>query len=537
MEAKVKVMTKVQLSPKFIKLTILLFLFPALFINLGFFPLISDEPTRGIVSLEMLISGNFINPTINGETYLNKPPLFNWLQILLINLTGSMDEFVFRLPSVIALLLMAGLIYFTTRKYLGDYAFVAATGYIVCGRILFWDSFMGLIDLTYSLVTFGSFVWLIHFHKKRKYLLFFTGSYLLAAIGFLMKGMPSLAFQAISILSLLIYDKAYKQLFTIKHLTGIAIFLILVGGYLVLYNKNQPVNDLLFQFLRESNRTGITSQNSSSWWLHLVQFPANYIFEFLPLTILLILLFSSSIRKLTFSERQLRYLILLFLSNIVIYWFSADMRSRYLFMLVPLLSIVLLKAYITAENLNHRLYRITQTTLLTGNFFISLSLLIYPFWFETRNFNGVIPITVILFLVSGSIWIMSLKNKRLVLFSVICSLLLARVAFNLFNFQARINSYPDKFYKDGEITAAQISKGHPLYVLSDTPINHDASFYITRERKEILKRTLIATYPGAYYISNEENLGIFARNSKNYRVHHIFRIKKDQTRLYLVKAY
>ena len=58
---------------------ILLLLIPALFINLGMSPLIADEATRGMVAFEMQQSGELITPTIHGEYYYNKPPLYNWI--------------------------------------------------------------------------------------------------------------------------------------------------------------------------------------------------------------------------------------------------------------------------------------------------------------------------------------------------------------------------------------------------------------------------------------------------------------------------
>ena len=57
---------------------ILVLLLPALLINLGLLTLINDEAIRGLVALEMQISGNYITPTLNGAFYYNKPPLYNW---------------------------------------------------------------------------------------------------------------------------------------------------------------------------------------------------------------------------------------------------------------------------------------------------------------------------------------------------------------------------------------------------------------------------------------------------------------------------
>lgn len=81
-------------------------------------PLLSDEPTRAIVTLEMMVKGNYITPTINGEFYYNKPPLFNWILAGFAYLTGNLNEVIFRLPTVISLLLFALAIFLIGKKKL-----------------------------------------------------------------------------------------------------------------------------------------------------------------------------------------------------------------------------------------------------------------------------------------------------------------------------------------------------------------------------------------------------------------------------------
>ncbi len=517
------------------KWLLLLLIIPGYFINLGLLPLISDEPTRGIVTLEMIMSGNYIIPTINGELYLNKPPLFNWIQASLVFITGSMDEWVFRLPSILAIAGIALLIWFASRNFLKEYAFVASLSFIVAGRVLFWDSFMGLIDLTYSMVTFASFIWLIKYHQKEKYYWFFIGSYILAAIGYLMKGMPSIAFQGLSVVSLLLYDKKFKQLFSIAHLTGVLVFIILVGGYYLLFGQQYSIESAVFNLINESNRLQDHSGNGGNWWFHLVEFPLNFMTEFAPATLLLFLLFHKQLRKSVLKDKFTRYLILIFLVNIVIYWLSADMRSRYLFMLVPVLIIVLVKAYQEAEKNRIFLLRVLNGIIISAAFLISFSIMIYPFWEETRNFNNVLYICIVLTTLSLSIAVYGYKTQKMKLLALFGCLLVFRIGFNLYNLPARINSLPDKGYKEGEIRAAQLSKGTSLYILGDTPINHDASFYITRERKTILTRTWQIKNPGTFYLVDDKNLGIFAKESINHEVMHSFVIKLNETKLYLVK--
>jgi len=517
-----------------LQFAVILLAIPALLINLGLFPLISDEPTRGIVTLEMMVSNNYIHPTINGEHYFNKPPLFNWIQALLVKITGSMDEWVFRIPTVISIIGLCVLIYSFSRKYLKEYAIAAALTFVVAGRVLFWDSFMGLIDITYSLVTFGSFAWMIHYHSKGKYLQFFIGSYVLAAIGFMLKGIPSVAFQGLSILCLLLYDKRIKQLFSWQHALGILAFAGIVGSYYLTYSREFPLSQAIVTLFEQSNRLKSNDSFLTGWFLHLFEFPVNMFYEFAPVSILALLLLSKEVRHRTFEQPYFKYVILLFGVNIIIYWLSADMRSRYLFMLVPLLSIVLIKAYAVSELLNNKIYRIVKWILFYGTLLVAVSLMIYPIWNETREMAYVWPISIALMCIALGLWIASYCNQRLILISLFGALLIARIGFNLFNLPARMNSYPDESYRSGEIEAARLSLGHPLYILNDTPFNHDASFYITRERFGILKRIQVLAEPDAFYLANQKNLHIFAENSTKYRVVYSFKIKLDETRLFLI---
>jgi 4-amino-4-deoxy-L-arabinose transferase-like glycosyltransferase len=521
------------LSTGAFQLCLLLLAIPALLINLGLMPLISDEPTRGIVSLEMLYSGDYIHPTINGELYFNKPPLFNWIQIFFIRLTGSTGEWVFRLPTILSTIALSLLIFYSGKKYLKEYSFIAAFSFIVAGRVLFWDSFMSLIDITYSLITFGSFIWIIHFKQRNKYHLLFLGSYFLASLGYLMKGMPSIAFQGLSIVSVFAFDKSFRKLFSIKHLYGIILFVILVGGYYYVYNIDHPILPVIERLISESNRFQDSSSNTI-WWVHLFKFPLNLIYEFAPVTLLLFLLISTQVRENVFKERFFKYIGILFIVNIIIYWLSANMRSRYLFMLIPLLILILIQAYKYAESQQNKIFLIIRNIFIIGSFIISVSILVYPFWNETSEMKNVTVICILLFIASVSLSLAALRKKHFALYALFAALLLARTAFNMFNLPARMNSYPDEGYRDGEIKAAQISMGKPLFVLGDTPINHDASFYITRERKQLLKRDLTASDADAYYITDQENLDTFAEKNIHFRKHHTFTIKFEETELFLV---
>ena len=67
------------------------------------------EPYVGGIIREMTTSGNWVVPTLNGQPYLEKPPLFYALGSLCCQLFQSFHPWVLRLPS--ALLAMATVVW------------------------------------------------------------------------------------------------------------------------------------------------------------------------------------------------------------------------------------------------------------------------------------------------------------------------------------------------------------------------------------------------------------------------------------------
>src|SRR5438093_7844585 len=102
-------------------MAILLSLTAALLLfRLGRVPLVGpDEPRYARVAVEMHRSGDHLTPTLQGQPWLEKPPLYYWMAGGAFSLLGE-TETAARLPSVAAaLLLVAGTAFFGARLYGG----------------------------------------------------------------------------------------------------------------------------------------------------------------------------------------------------------------------------------------------------------------------------------------------------------------------------------------------------------------------------------------------------------------------------------
>jgi len=72
--------------------------------HLGTRDLRLEEGRRATVAREMLASGDWVRPTLYGDTYLHKPPLFPWLVASFGQLIGEVNPLAARLPSALAAL-------------------------------------------------------------------------------------------------------------------------------------------------------------------------------------------------------------------------------------------------------------------------------------------------------------------------------------------------------------------------------------------------------------------------------------------------
>src|SRR3954469_11794390 len=72
--------------------------------NLGTRDLRLEEGRRATVAREMLASGDFVRPTLYGDTYLNKPPLYPWLIAACGSILGHVTPLAARVPSALAAL-------------------------------------------------------------------------------------------------------------------------------------------------------------------------------------------------------------------------------------------------------------------------------------------------------------------------------------------------------------------------------------------------------------------------------------------------
>lgn len=465
---------------------ILLLLVPALLINLGLIPFIDDEALRALIALEMDISNNYITPTINGEFYYNKPPLYNWFLLVWFNL-GSYNEFTSRLATIFCLLGYAATIfYFSKKHYSTKFAFLNALFLITCGRILIYDSMLGLIDIAFSWVTFSAFMIVYHQYEKRNFYTLFMLTYFLTAVGFLMKGLPSLIFQGATLLSFFLYKRDFKKLFSLAHIAGGMLLLIIIGTYYFTYSQYNSLEKVFNTLLFESSRRTASTHGISSTILHLFTFPFEVIYHFLPWTVLVVLFFQKGIRKILSADSFIVFCLITFFANILVYWISVQVYPRYLFMHLPLLFTSVLYLYFQ-ENRPKKHKAIIDIILGILCFGLLIGIFV-PFLLPRESEIPFLVLKLIgITLFMGSLCWLFLKKKQERLLITIAVLLVARVAFNWFILPERYAIDWGTPVKESSIKVGKEFKDKPLFIFSNTLMQPTSSFYVTREREEIFR--------------------------------------------------
>lgn len=463
----------------------LLFLIGALFIialytALHQLPLRAEEPRRAIVALEMLLSGNYWTPTINGEFYYNKPPIYNWLLSLLFAGFGTAD-WVVRFLSPTSLLITAIINYFFVRKYLSEQtAILSSLCYLLSGDIVFYLSMLGEIDLFYTLLVYLQIIAIFHYYQQQRFAQLFFLSYLFMTIGLLTKGLPSIAFQGITLLTMAFYQRQYRWLFSLQHLAGIILFALLFGGYFYIYSHyNNPITYLLKLFTESSQHTAI----QKSWWQsleHLFLFPLNFTKIFLPWSFLALFLFKQNVRNELKQYPLLQFAAYFVLSNIIIYWLSPGTRDRYLYMFLPFVAMIVTHFYDEKHPLHHYFRHILSGLLLL----VSGALILSQFDAQKWQLQYAVCSPLWFFLPIAGIFYLHLL-RRYNTFLLLCLLVVVlRCGYNLVTLPIQAATIDQRIYWESTDKILQITQQQPIYLYGKL---HTESAYFKKGEQALIQ--------------------------------------------------
>lgn len=110
-----------------------------------------DEPREAEIAREMLVSGDAVVPRLNGEPFLEKPPLFYWLVVPVYRMAGGPGELAARLVPAFTGWLVILLVLFAGADLVGAGAARVAAVVLITSQQFFWTARRCMIDMPLTL--------------------------------------------------------------------------------------------------------------------------------------------------------------------------------------------------------------------------------------------------------------------------------------------------------------------------------------------------------------------------------------------------
>ncbi len=150
-----------------------------------------DEAHYAELTREMLHSGNWLVPLLDGKPFIDKPVLFHWLQGASVFLLGQ-TEFAARLPSALAAIGLIAIVRWAGVALLGLEAGEWGAFMFATIPATFALSSLALFDMVFTLFLFGSVACLLVAAKERRAGVE-TAGYALLTLAVMTKGPVALA--------------------------------------------------------------------------------------------------------------------------------------------------------------------------------------------------------------------------------------------------------------------------------------------------------------------------------------------------------
>ncbi|MBD3304859.1 phospholipid carrier-dependent glycosyltransferase [candidate division KSB3 bacterium] len=207
------------------------------------------EARRAEVSREMVVSGNWVVPHLNGDPFVTKPPLYYWAAAGIFTLTGEFDELSPRIPSLIAATIGILLTYFWVStlfsRQTGLFAgVILATSFLYGGmaRTAGVDMMLTLFTTAAAYCFFWGYMArpavASHQGTWNRSLLMYLGGTVCLGLGTLTKNPIGLAVPLLAIAGFILVTRQFKLLLEMKPWWLLLLFLIIVlPWFLVIYDR------------------------------------------------------------------------------------------------------------------------------------------------------------------------------------------------------------------------------------------------------------------------------------------------------------
>lgn len=315
-----------------------------------------DAGKYATVSKEIFQKGNFINLTIHGDAYDQKPPMLFWLGALGFTI-GGISNFWFKLP--ILLLVFAG---FYWAFQLGKSLYNKRVGYLTAIFLAFSFIYSMYIMDIHTDTPLQAFVtlalWQLSEFVKTKNNKNWILGFIAIGLAMLCKGPIGAAIPAFAVVGHILLKKEFRFLFDFRWYLGIILAFVVVSPALIGLMNQFGWEGIRF-FFWDNNVGRITgsyvqANNDPFFYVH------NLMYLFLPWSLLFIVATFSEFRFLVLNKfRSSEFFTL---TGIWIYFIILNSASsqlpNYIFSIVPLIAVLTAKWIDIAYEQKQKLFNI-----------------------------------------------------------------------------------------------------------------------------------------------------------------------------------
>lgn len=240
----------------------------------GIRPLMLPDEGRYVgIAWEILTTGDWLVPRLDGMPFFHKPPLFYWLTTLSLSLFGA-HELPARAASLVASLFAAVGLYWFVRRYRDSQLATLSIVILVTQPIFYAGSqFANLDMLVASLITLTILAGadaILRLEEKLPYRAVLAISYVFAALGILAKGLIGIVLPGGVLLLWLLWRRAWRSLPAIFWLPGTLLLLLIALPWFFWMQHSYPGffdYFVVYHHFRRFSETGFNNQ--MAFWFYI----------------------------------------------------------------------------------------------------------------------------------------------------------------------------------------------------------------------------------------------------------------------------
>jgi 4-amino-4-deoxy-L-arabinose transferase-like glycosyltransferase len=417
-----------------VSLVLFLFLILSIFFSyeMGNRPFADPDEGRYVeIPREMVLTGDYVTPRLNGLKYFEKPPLFYWMQVLSMKVFG-INETSMRLWVVLFAIIGCMCVFFIGSRYHSNRVGLMSSGILATNVLYYIHSRLIILDLVVSVLMSGAlwcfyvaFVQEKHDTPRRKY--WIMAMYALSALACLTKGLIGIVLPALVVFLWLTLTGTIRKIWRILDLSGVLVFLIIfLPWHILVARRNGDFLHFYFvveHFLRYT--TTVHYRYQPAWF-----FIPVLLVGFLPWTGFALTAIKNAVQKSINGGNSENIFFLCWIFGIL--GFFSCSNSKLMPYILPvvqpiaLLTGVSMSEYFHAKKDDFR----NAVWINVGLFFIvSLTYLLAKNRlgpaFDSQDMNMPINVIFTLMWLTAIVWLFALYSKILRFSSIMCTLFLS----------------------------------------------------------------------------------------------------------------